>query len=103
MNETMLRDIRSPGEAIVEGLSSLRAQTENIPVPGFDRIILTGSGDSFIAAAALRELLTLHSASTVMALPSLDAARYLTCGSTDLVVAISVSGEVIRTLEAARR
>lgn len=103
INELMLRDIRSQGDALAEGLRSFRAQISALTFPERGRIILTGSGDSFIAATALLPLFQRHQDAPVLALPSLDAARYLSPGPSDLVVVLSVSGEVARSIEVARR
>lgn len=102
-NDVMLRDIQSQGDALAEGLGSLRAQASAATFRPHDRIVVTGSGDSFIAAAALQALLQQHHGIPVLALPSLDAGRYLATTPGDLVVVISVSGEVARTIEVAER
>jgi glutamine---fructose-6-phosphate transaminase (isomerizing) len=103
INELMLRDIRSQGDALAQGLLSFREQLSEAELPGQNRIVLTGSGDSFIAATVLQPLFQAHRNVPVLALPSLDASRYLTPNPSDLVVVLSVSGEVARSIEVARR
>jgi glutamine---fructose-6-phosphate transaminase (isomerizing) len=102
-NEVMLRDIRSQADALAEGLATARARVGALSPAGADRIVVTGSGDSFIAATAVRPLIEQRCGRPALALRSLDASRYGSLGSGDLVVVVSVSGEVSRTIEAARR
>lgn len=105
-NDVMLRDIRSQGEALAEGLRSLRRQVADARGPidaAPRRVILTGSGDSFIAPVATQVLFQQHCQAPVLSVPSLDASRYLAPGPGDLVVVVSVSGEVARAIEAAAR
>jgi glucosamine--fructose-6-phosphate aminotransferase (isomerizing) len=68
-----------------------------------ERVILTGSGDSLIAAAATQALFQGILERPILAIPSLDAGRYVSIGRGDLVVILSVSGEVARTIEVAHR
>lgn len=103
-NEVMLRDIRSQGDALANGLVSLRSQLSQAKLPAnVERIVITGSGDSFIAAVAVQALFENHVDVPVHAIPSLDASRYLLPTPRDLVVVVSVSGEVARTIEVAAR
>ncbi len=103
INDLMLEDILSQSEALAEGLPSLRRQVRAAGLPEPRRVVLTGSGDSYIAPVALHSLFRDRIAVPVMPLPSLDASRYLGPSEGDLVVVVSVSGEVARTIEAARR
>ncbi len=108
MNETttdpvMLRDIRSQGEALAEGLLLSRTHAAALDLPPVRRVMLTGSGDSFIAALAMQALYQDHLDLSVEAIPSLDASRYRSPDVGDLVVVLSVSGEVARTIEVAAR
>jgi glutamine---fructose-6-phosphate transaminase (isomerizing) len=97
----MLQDIRSQGEVLARGLAMAREHASQLAFESPRRIVLTGSGDSFIAAAAVLALFQEHLGSSVVAVPSLDASRYLELGAHDLVVVLSVSGEVARTIEVA--
>jgi glucosamine 6-phosphate synthetase-like amidotransferase/phosphosugar isomerase protein len=99
----MLRDIRSQGEALDEAIAVARAQAADLRSVGVRRVILTGSGDSFIAATATEALFRWALDRPVLAIPSLDASRYAGVEEGDLVVVLSVSGEVARTIEAAHR
>lgn len=99
----MLRDIRSQGEALAVGLILSRTHAASLDLPPVHRVMLTGSGDSFIAALAMQALYQDHLDAPVEALPSLDASRYRSPGVGDLVVVLSVSGEVARTIEVAAR
>lgn len=102
-NAVMLQDILSQPDALAEGLPSLRSQASALALPPVERVILTGSGDSFIAALGLRDLFQVHLRVPVLIRRSLDASRYLDTTPEDVVVVVSVSGEVARTLEAATR
>jgi D-arabinose 5-phosphate isomerase GutQ len=103
INELMLRDIRSQSEAVARCLTSCREQLARADLAQPRQIIITGSGDSYIAAVAIRRLFDRHLGSCTVALSSLDASRYVAAGPEDLVVISSVSGEVARSLEVARR
>jgi glucosamine--fructose-6-phosphate aminotransferase (isomerizing) len=102
-NAVMLQDILSQPEALEEGLPSLRVQASELEFPRVQRLVLTGSGDSLIAALALRNLFQAHLRVPVLIRASLDASRYLDLTPEDAIVVVSVSGEVARTLEAATR
>jgi glucosamine--fructose-6-phosphate aminotransferase (isomerizing) len=102
-NQVMLLDIRSQGDALAEGLALARIQASSWDLPASRRVVLTGSGDSLIAALALRSLFQDYLNLPVLGVPSLEASRYMVPGEGDLVVSISVSGEVARTIEVARR
>jgi glucosamine--fructose-6-phosphate aminotransferase (isomerizing) len=75
------------------------------------QIILTGSGDSHIAAESAAPALRTWTGLPVQALKAMDAARYLTQGMKQhgerlrgtLVVCVSHSGEAARVVEAAHR
>lgn len=100
----MLLDIRSQPAAIAEGLPSLRRQMRDLlPLDPPGRIVLTGSGDSLIAALAIQSLFRERCEAEVLAVPSLDASRYLDHRRDDLIVVASVSGGVTRSLEVAHR
>jgi len=75
------------------------------------QIILTGSGDSHIAAESAAPALRAWTGLPVQPLKAMDAARYLTQGTKKyserlrgcLVVCVSHSGEAARVIEAAQR
>jgi glucosamine--fructose-6-phosphate aminotransferase (isomerizing) len=74
---------------------------------GLRQIVLTGSGDSFFAAAAVVPMLRALTGLPVQAMASMEASRY--AGLRDvgargvLVIAVSYSGEAARLVEATRR
>ncbi len=103
MNELMLQEMESQAAMLAEAIVDLRAQATSIGRGDMSRIVLAGSGDSGHAAMAVEDLLLRRLRLPVWALPSIAASRYPRTGRGDLTVAISVSGEVIRTLEVARR
>ena len=65
-------------------------------------MIISGSGDSYIAAVAIESLFQHHLDVAVQALPALDASRNRLPQAGDLTVVISISGEVSRAVELAR-
>ena len=99
----MLRDMRSQREAADLALHETRDVAAGWTPDRIERVVLTGSGDSWIAAVAVEPLFRERWHRPVTAVPSLDASRYWAAGHGDLVVALSVSGEVARTVEAAAR
>ncbi len=78
---------------------------------GFRQIVLTGSGDSYFAALATAPAWRAWTGLPVVALPAMEASRYLDAGLPPiagrkrglLVVAISNSGEGARVVEAMLR
>lgn len=102
MNEMMLREIDDQPRVIRTGLADLRRQASELPLLDADEIVLTGSGDSLFAAMAVELLFAREAKRPVWALPSMSVSRFPRASSSRLLVAISVSGEVVRTLEAAR-
>ena len=72
---------------------------------GLDEILLLGSGDSYHAALAIEMAIAHWTSNRVRAAPAMFAGRYLlprmrARGVQGLVVGISASGEVARTIEA---
>ena len=102
MNELMLKEIRAQPATLMAGLVDLRLQAEHIRRRAMKRVVLVGSGDSGYAGIAMEELYTENLSVPTRALTSMSAARYLKASEGDLVILTSVSGEVIRTIEAAR-
>lgn len=105
MNELMLREIEDQPAALDAALPDLRRQAGALGLEGpVRRVVLTGSGDSIIAGVALeRRYRDLLPGAEVRALSSMEASRYETWREGDLVVAVSVSGGVARTIEAVQR
>jgi glucosamine 6-phosphate synthetase-like amidotransferase/phosphosugar isomerase protein len=102
MNELMLQEMASQAEMLSDGIRGLRHQAARLAVPSMNRIVLTGSGDSGYAALAVAGLYWVRLSVPAVALPSMESARYPKSSHGDLTIAISVSGEVVRTVEAAR-
>lgn len=102
-NELMLRDMRSQRAAADLALTGTRDRAAAWAPDRIERVVLSGSGDSWIAANAVEPLFRERWTGSVAAVPSLDASRYRELGPGDLVVVLSVSGEVARTIEVAAR
>jgi fructoselysine-6-P-deglycase FrlB-like protein len=104
MNESMLRDIEDQPAALAAAVDDLRRQAEALPpLRTVDKVVLTGSGDSLIAALAVLDLYRAGAPAETRSLPGLDAARYEALDGSTLVVVVSVSGEVSRSVETAMR
>jgi glucosamine--fructose-6-phosphate aminotransferase (isomerizing) len=107
--------INSLPALIAEQASRLEHPTRTLfttpEIYGFRQIILTGSGDSFFAAAAAASAFRAWTGLPVQAMTTMEAARYMDIGSPPasvkarglLVLAISHSGETARVVEATRR
>jgi fructoselysine-6-P-deglycase FrlB-like protein len=102
MNELMLQEMASQADMLAEAIVDLRGQASRIGTSQVERVVLTGSGDSGYAAMAVEDLYLEKLAVPVWALPSISAARYPRSSRHSVTIPISVSGEVIRTIEAAR-
>jgi glucosamine--fructose-6-phosphate aminotransferase (isomerizing) len=76
-------------------------------VYGLRQIVLTGSGDSFFAAAAVTPMARALTGLPVQAMTSMEASRYAGDGPVGargvLVIAVSYSGEAARLVEAVQR
>lgn len=91
-------------DAWPEAYQAARALT-NFEPDRFDEILLLGCGDSYHAALAIEMAIAHWTSSRVRAAPAMLAGRYLLPrmrerGVQGLVVGISASGEVARTIEA---
>lgn len=101
-NQLMADEIRDQPEALDRNLGTLREQVSELPLQGAERaLIFTGSGDSFMAPLALEYATRLHTQIAPHTLTAMESARYYQHLPGSLVLAISVSGEAQRTLEAA--
>ena len=67
-----------------------------------ERIYLTGCGDSYFAALSVRHVFEQFTGLPTTALESMELAHYTLLQPNSLVIAISSTGEVSRTLEAGR-
>lgn len=104
MNELMREEILDQPEALRQSLTRLREQSAHVmsTKPSWQRIIFTGSGDSYLAPLALEYAARHYLELEVHVLPAQIAARYWFFKPGDLLVAISISGEAGRTVEAAK-
>lgn len=73
----------------------------------FERVILTGCGDSYAAALAVRDAFSTYTGLNTQALPAIEVSRslprFLLEDEACLVIPISTSGGVARTAEVAKR
>ncbi len=104
MNEDMLAEIHSQPAMLAQSLIDLRGQVQEMGIPRpFRKVLLTGSGDSVIAALALETLYRANLDAEIRVVSSLQASRYEALDAGTLVIATSVSGGVARTIEAVMR
>ena len=97
----MLNDIRRQSSVLRDALSSLRTQAQAIhPLNSNGRVVLCGCGDNETAGHAVR--LPFESYISIQSVGSMEASHYLSLSSDDVLVCVSNSGEVRRTVEAAR-
>jgi len=83
---------------------AVRALLDQIDAPAIPRVVLTGCGDSLFAGMAGRWAFERYAGLPAEAIEALDFARYAVDGLApgSLVLPISYSGQVARTIEAAR-
>jgi glutamine---fructose-6-phosphate transaminase (isomerizing) len=104
MNQMMLQEINSQPEILKTAIPDLREKCKNIPgFSSLNKVVLTGSGDSYFAALACERLFRLNMNCEVRSIGSLEASRYERYDAHSLLVGISISGGVTRTIEAAQR
>ena len=104
MTDDFLTDILSQPATLGSALPAFRRCLEDVEdFASFRRVVLTGSGDSLVAVAAVESLFRAVPGVEARAVPSLDAAAFEPADDSTLLVALSVSGEVSRTVEAALR
>src|SRR5262249_20158693 len=102
VNELMREEILDQPAALRQSLPSLRAQLAELDLPQPRHLFFAGSGDSHAAPLALELAAHLHLDAPAQTLTALEAARYTPFREDRLLAAISVSGEGVRTIEAAR-
>lgn len=90
------------GPAAREAWPAIRVAAQGIQERAYRSVILTGCGDSFYAATALRSLVEAAAGVPTIAVPAMEAATFpsLLADRDALLVGISVSGKVERTIEA---
>jgi glucosamine--fructose-6-phosphate aminotransferase (isomerizing) len=106
MHESMSAEIQRYVEFIGRSWEQALEQAETVAarLPDPDGFILFGCGDSHHAPSGMSMLISHATNATVLALPAMEAARYLIPdlqheGSHWIAVGFSVSGEVARTIE----
>jgi glucosamine--fructose-6-phosphate aminotransferase (isomerizing) len=106
--EVMRREIDSIPTVIGDQVDRLRPQLRDLAIelgPDLDEIVLTGCGDSHFAGVATRLAFERIAGVRCRAIEALELARYdvryVPTRPKPLLVAISYSGEVGRTIEAA--
>jgi glucosamine--fructose-6-phosphate aminotransferase (isomerizing) len=100
----MRAEILDQPAVLARSLGDFRHQLAGLSLGASHRkIVLTGSGDSAIACCALEHLYRARAGVEVRALASLEASRYESLDRESLLVAVSVSGGVARTIEAVAR
>jgi glucosamine--fructose-6-phosphate aminotransferase (isomerizing) len=89
----------------IEAWPRIREAARKIPDGGLDAILLTGCGDSYYASLGLRGLIEASAGVPVLAQPAMEAVTFPNVLVTRraLVVGISVSGKVERTIQAVTR
>jgi glutamine---fructose-6-phosphate transaminase (isomerizing) len=112
---TYLGQIRSLPQLLPLLIEAIEPRARHVlstpQIYGIRAVILTGSGDSFIAAAAAAPAIRAWTGLPVQAMVAMEAARYLTLGMPTspqrlrgtLVICVSHSGEAARVVEAAQR
>jgi fructoselysine-6-P-deglycase FrlB-like protein len=100
--ERMGQEIALAGPAAEAAWPAIRAAASALPKRAYHAVVLTGCGDSYYAALALRGLVEAASGVPVHAIPAMEAVTNPTLQADDraLLVGISVSGKVERTIEA---
>ena len=100
----MAEELRLAGSAGQGVWPSMRTAAMAIPQHSWRAIILTGCGDSYYAALALRGMMEDAAQVPVLAVPAMEAVTYPSRLADEhaLLVATSVSGKVERTIEAVR-
>jgi glucosamine--fructose-6-phosphate aminotransferase (isomerizing) len=113
--DTFLTQIRSLSSLVLDSVPSMEASTRTAlttpEIYGIRQIILTGSGDSYIAALATAAAWRGWTGLPVTAMVSMEASRYIDHGHAPLsgrnrgllIVAVSSSGEGARLVEATHR
>lgn len=95
-------ELTGAAKAGVETWPHIRSAARQLPDGPVDAVILTGCGDSYYAALGLRPLIERASGVPVLALPAMEAVTFPSVLATPraLLVGISVSGKVERTIQA---
>lgn len=95
-------ELRHTGAAGAEAWPTIRSAAAALPSRPYSAIVLTGCGDSYYAALALRGLVEAASGVPTLAQPAMEVVGFpsVLLNRDALLIAISVSGKVERTIEA---
>lgn len=101
----MEEELTQMGAAATKQWTDIRAQAARMPEHNYAHIVLTGCGDSFYAGMAMRVALESLSGLPITVVPAMEAATFpgRILNKDSLLVAVSVSGKVERTIEAVSR
>lgn len=100
--QRMSVEMHRAGAAGAEAWPTIRRAAAGLPSRPYRAIVLTGCGDSYYAALALRGLVEAASGVPTLAQPAMEVVGFpsILLNRDALLVAISVSGKVERTIEA---
>lgn len=95
-------ELSRAADAGTDAWPRIRDAARRLPPRPSEAVILTGCGDSYYAALALRPLIEQTSGVPVLALPAMEAVTFpsVLASPRALLVGISVSGKVERTIQA---
>ena len=95
-------ELKGAATAGIDAWPTLREAARGLPPGPFEAVVLTGCGDSYYAAIALRGLIEAAAGVPVLAVPAMEAVTFpsVLASPRALVVGISVSGKVERTIQA---
>jgi fructoselysine-6-P-deglycase FrlB-like protein len=102
MNEIMLQEMNDQGPILAASVPAIRTQAQALRGSQPERVVLTGCGDSWHAVASVEHLFGVTLQRSVLALPSLTASRFGQFSAGTILVSVSISGEVARTIEVAK-
>ncbi|MGI9952368.1 SIS domain-containing protein [Moorellaceae bacterium AZ2] len=103
--ELMLKEIREQTELLVSGVADLEQQIDKIlEVPDWvrpEKIYIVGCGDSFYAGLACQQVFARYTGVETQVWQALEFSRYIysSVNPRSVVLAVSNSGEVARTVE----
>lgn len=98
----METELTAAASAGIESWPQIRSAARRLPESPVDAVILAGCGDSYYAALALRSVIERAAGVPVLAQPAMEAVTFPSVLATSraLLVGISVSGKVERTIQA---
>lgn len=105
MNALLREDILKQPDAILTTMQDVRKQMEILDrklLSNCSQVFFTGSGDSYFAIISLKYAALLNTNKTIHTIHSQEAAYYQKYSNQDLLIAISITGESQRTIEAVK-